>query len=475
MRDRFYIALITVGVLIGGFIVWSYERKLDGLAQPVEKVSPDVSTFETLVFLNEDSSETAASEHENVIQGEDTPPVVEVQASDPPDSQPGWVMLVDRGGRPVKAHVLLGAPGMWPFEALESDTRGWVRLAPEEVLTFANQPVSRYEILARSSDREEPVSFWGEVDIPEKGAPPVVRLVPSKGLAIRVENGDGDPVPGTLIRLARSSVGLLSLTVTTDDEGRASFTRLVPESYTLALNAEGYRRTEESVVHESGDEIVVTLEEGRGSRTFEGWRGPPGMAPPKGGSSAASTEERAQRAEEPDESDESKPDAARVAIKVYATDAYGGPIVGAWVELWDGERLISSGLTQGSRPLMMDVAAPFDGEILGIHPGWGEGSMRASVGVGDGEPEVVLRLEDPLFSHSIGLGRLDDIEDIEDLLGAPLVQDGQSWLIDATDPESAAIRAGVLRGDSLMSIRRAGRRYEVIFARGERIEKIALR
>jgi hypothetical protein len=336
--------------------------------------------------------------------------------------------------------------------------------------------VTTYEILARSVERDEAVSFWGEVDVPVDGAPVAVELATSSNLAVRVEDEEGQVIPGAFVRLARASVGLLSLTTNVEADGTSQFTRLTPGGYTLAVNADGHRRVEVTVDHGVQTEpFVVTLEKGRGSRTFEAWRGPPGTQPSLSGRAAS---EGAGSSESPEAS---TPDtaarvdrASRAQLSVFAVDPYGGPVTGAWVEVWSQGRMVSSGLTVGAKPASFEVPAPFDGEVLVIHGGWGESSARARIDA-NAEAEVVLRLSDPLLSHTVGRGRLDDLDVIEELLGAELVEDGQKILIDARDPDSRARRSGVERGDHLMSIRRQDAAYELVVERGGRVHRLALR
>lgn len=469
-------------VLAAALWLWTAHWRVDsrGSDEP-EDASPQA--YKTFEFLNEPEKGVEETTYED-----DTPVSPEAQAAatrvliepgEPPDDAPGWVLLVDGEGQPVAADLLLGAPGMWPFETYTSSVDGWVRLTPAEVLTFANQPVRTYEVLARTSGRDEPITYWGEVSVSTDRAPTALQLEPSSDLVVTIHDEEGKPVEGASLRLARSSVGLLSLTTTSDGEGKGTFTRLNPGDYTLAVSASGFRRTEVTVTHGGDEPPIVSLEAGRGGRIFEAWRGPPGMGPgaPVGGEGSANRAVSESPQESGADDNLDNPPAlpsARGDLKVFAVDPYGGPVHGAWVEVWAGGRLVSSGLTSGSNPLLMEVSLPFDGQVLAIHAGWGEGSARAVLNAEGGE-DLVLSLENPLLSQTVGHGRLDDLDVIEALLGATLVEDGQKLLIDATDPDSAAIRAGVQRGDNLMSIRKAGAGHEMVIERGGRVQRLALR
>lgn len=94
----------------------------------------------------------------------------------------------------------------------------------------------------------------------------------------------------------------------------------------------------------------------------------------------------------------------------------------------------------------------------------------------DGDVEgVVVALEDALLTHDLPPGRVTDIDTIGDILGVPLVADGDSWLLDATDPESPAMKAGLERGDRLMWVREIDAGYSVAVERGRDVVEVTVK
>ena len=76
------------------------------------------------------------------------------------------------------------------------------------------------------------------------------------------QQGQLEAVPGVLVKLTSTSSPPESLSATTDDEGRYTFTKLSPGTYTIEVSLEGFGPFAESIVLKQGDSKVeaVTLE-----------------------------------------------------------------------------------------------------------------------------------------------------------------------------------------------------------------------
>ncbi|MBA2661125.1 MAG: carboxypeptidase regulatory-like domain-containing protein [Bradymonadaceae bacterium] len=469
MRKILYIALALVCLVLATIGATLWVVRTSSAPAPVGGGEPP-KAWQTFTFLDEPKPKSAAREPDHIEDPAHAQARVDARVSDQPAR---WVRLIDQHRHGVEGTILVGAPGLWPFETIGADPDGLAVLPELDVTTMARQPVHRYELLARSEDREKPMGFWGEHDAPVAeafGAGMVadaeLTMVAAADVRFRVEDPDGNPVGGTFVRMARASVGLLHLTTTTAEDGLVTFTRLPPGQYTATFNAEGHSRTTVNITHTLGaEQTIVTLGQGRAFRMPESWRGPPGDAPtPR--SPGDDSEEQSDDSEAPTEQAEAQ---AVPKLRVFVVDAYGGPVDGALVELWSATTRVAHGHSRGSRPLELSAGASA-GKLVAIHPGWGEGELASSA---PEDGELIIRLDKPLFYSRLLPGRVTDIQEIEIVLDADLVEDNASWLIDATDPDSAAMRAGIQRGDSLMSLRRVGQKHEAIVSRRGKTERFS--
>lgn len=382
-----------------------------------------------------------------------------------PEGSALWVRLVDKEGEGVEADALISAPGMWPFVSEAVGSGGYLGLPKNEVERFEGGQVYLYELLARSErGREEEVAFWGVIKGPEEeiGAELAkeIQLGPARSLEVEVVDESGAEVEGVFVRLSRESVGMLHLVMASDEEGRAEFSRIPEGVYFLTIDADGYARQTVRVEHSVGAKraVKVVLEEGGSMRLPESWRGPllAEMIPEL-------------EVEEEVEEGLARPE---IELNIFAADSRGGGVEGAWIEVWSGQERVAQGLSGGRQALKFSVPVDSQLKVVATHAGWGEGSLVVEEGVDGGE--VVVRMKGSLLGEALR-DRVRGPQEIERILGAPLVADGKRWLVDrpAKPEENRAFERGLERGDSLLFLRREGGEYRaVVERRGQVVEVV---
>jgi hypothetical protein len=138
-----------------------------------------------------------------------------------------------------------------------------------------------------------------------------------------------------------------------------------------------------------------------------------------------------------------------VETRLYATDEWGGAVDGALIQVWRDDRMVFEATSRGTDPVIAGLKEDTSFRVVARGARYGEGSQRI---VGGERGEVIVEMDQPLFSIPLPASRVGDVDKIEGILGQPLVKDGSAWLIDATDPSSPAMSAGLQRGDALVSV-----------------------
>lgn len=470
-----------------------------GRASKSIDVESESGTLQTLTFLDVDRAESAE------VTGEDREGATLVQAQVLQrqlaeqaarvdeivrDEAGNWAQFVDENGLGVSGRVLVGAPGLWPYETLGTTSDGVVRLPSVDVTTLARNQLYSYELLARSDDPARQMAFWGEYQSP----PPTsfenglveeakIEMVGAADVRFRIVDEEDQPVAGAFVRLSRDSVGLLHLTFTSGPDGQVVFARLPPGTYGVTVNADGFARAVFDVTHDlEAPEHVVTLGEGSSSRRPLSWRQNPDAAPRPSGATAQGSSEPTGSGPATESSDASQAaseeqQASKRRLRVFVVDDYGAPVVGAYVEVWAGTRREVSGTSKGHQPLELPVSHQA-ARIVAIYPGMGEGELSLPAG---GEEEAdeqgadrVITLNMRLFSSGAVPGRIHQPGQVEALLGVELIDVDGAWLFDVIDPEMPAGQAGILRGDSLLSLRRTSTGFEAVVSRGGQVRRIVI-
>ncbi|RVU48428.1 carboxypeptidase regulatory-like domain-containing protein [Lujinxingia sediminis] len=406
-------------------------------------------------------------------QGEEEP-LRALAVDDAPPSQARWVQVLDEQERALASRVMVSAPGLWPPVVTRSDEAGYVALPEPGARGPGKEPMRFYEFLARSDDAEEPRAFWGVIQGPggpvfaEEGAR-VVRAAPAADLRLGIVDPEGAPVEGAFVRLSRESLALLHLHVTTRADGIAAFRHVPPGTYYVTIDADGHSRRTLQVQHEADDAFMLNVEllKGGGLRMPEAWRAP--VVQVLGQSSSASGEAAA--GESMVENGASEDEVAREALEIYVADPQGAGVTGAWVEVWHAGARVAAGVSAGSRALRLQVPADVPLTLYATHPGWGEGQLNGVEAGGRGGATV--RLGRPILSVPVP-DRVRSMSAIEAALGQRIVDTGSGHQIDVVDPQSAAARAGVERGDALVFARRSGEGMRVTVSRGGSFVEVAL-
>ncbi|TXD39399.1 hypothetical protein FRC98_03105 [Lujinxingia vulgaris] len=395
---------------------------------------------------------------------------------DAPPTQARWVQVLDEDERALASRVMVSAPGLWPPVVTRSDEAGYVALPEPGARGPGKEPMRFYEFLARSDDDDdEPRAFWGVIQGPggpvfaEEGAR-FVRAAPAADLRLGIVDAEGAPVEGAFVRLSRDSLALLHLHVTTREDGVAAFRQIPPGTYYVTIDADRHSRRTLQVQHEADDAFMLNVEllEGGGLRMPEAWRAP--VAQVLGQSSSKSSASEAPSPE--DATSEKKDDeVAREALEIYVADPQGAGVSGAWVEVWQAGERVASGVSAGSRALHVQVPAGAPLTVYATHPGWGEGQLGGvKAGARGG---ATVRLGRPLLSAPVP-DRVRSMSAIEAALEQRIVDTGSGHQIDVVDPQSAAARAGVERGDALVFARRVGGEMRVTVSRGGSFLEVAL-
>src|SRR5690554_97334 len=151
-------------------------------------------------------------------------------------------------------------------------------------------------------------------------------------------------------------------------------------------------------------------------------------------------------------------------IEIYVVDALGAPVSGALVQLWQEGRKLLEATSAGAEPIPYDTALPFRATLIARDARRGAGHKRLEITAEQpaDAARAVLTLDRELFDLSLPPGVLNRREDIEQHLGAKIVQDEHQWIIDFVPADSSAGQAGIQRGDRILLVQRVGEKVEVI-------------
>ena len=151
-------------------------------------------------------------------------------------------------------------------------------------------------------------------------------------------------------------------------------------------------------------------------------------------------------------------------LRVHVVDRYSAPATGAYVMLFDGDRLVDVSRSAGQLPVEFTVRPPFSGRVLAVDPRKGEGVVDWTTDNPDGETERLV-LREKVLRHRVPPGR-PDRETLADILDARLVASDSGWLIDP-ESEGTAAGAGFQRGDWIVTAwpTRDGAHRVVVFRR----------
>jgi hypothetical protein len=337
-------------------------------------------------------------------------------------------------GQGTPARLVVGAPGMWPPTELWTDSEGIVSLPDPSARTLRGAPVATWEVLARSLTGDR--AYWGILTrdaLKADGAsrPEPVKLVSANDIEVRIVDREDRPVDGAQVRLSRQAIGFVHLSRRTGTEGACLFETIPRGTFRIsgrnARVGSGSHRLDYDGRGETTVVIRLVKEAGLAMPSGEGYLGPVETDP-----------ERTQD-EEP----------GGVETRLYATDEWGGAVDGALIQVWKGDRMVFEATSRGTDPVIAGLQEDQSYRVVVRGARYGEGSQRV---VGGESGEVIVEMDQPLFSIPLPASRVGDADKIEAILGQPLVQDGSAWLVDATDPSSPAMSAGLKRGDALVSI-----------------------
>ena len=167
----------------------------------------------------------------------------------------GRVLRALLDGEPVAAEFTLGVAGTYPPLRAEGDHAPLPELRPG----LDGQEPNVFEVLATAAATDN--AFWGLVDSQTE----VVELGRAAPLVVKVVDADGKAVPDARVRLALSTVALVSRQARADSGGTATFSKVPEGSYYVTIEATD-RLTRAQPVELSGDdptELEVALERGR--------------------------------------------------------------------------------------------------------------------------------------------------------------------------------------------------------------------
>jgi hypothetical protein len=445
------------------------------------------------------------------------------------------VQLVDPlEGQGAKSLVLVGAPGIWPPATMMSDAKGVVYLPDTDVETLDGGEFHQFELMARGSSG--PLAYWGSVDFGragQKGEPLArrLRLERASPVEVTILGVRGEPVADAEVQLSRETIGFISLSKQTGPDGTAKFRTVPGGNYVLSgrsgedlagrvgFDHRGDERTSLTIRLEEAPEMFApegsgdpeTSTDGKprdvhvtlGGLREEDWTEMSVDWRRAGGSWQTATLQKGPqegrrhwqhrlpagsyqlRAVHPsgardvlglEVGDGSATRSWEIQLmrdrQFYVVDDYGAPVEGALVQVWQQERLLGSELSRGNEPVSFRLDARGTYRVVAIDGERGE-SIRTVDMTGD-SPETVLRLDAPLFSSEYPPGRLEQPGRIETILGAPVIPDGSSWVLDVRTEESRAAKAGLERGDYLMSVHRRQGHWTVIVERDGQVVELDL-
>ena len=442
-------------------------------------------------------------------------------------SLPGVLLVDPKTQKPLRGFALVGAPGIWPPATLTSGPEGYLYLPNTDVETLRGERFLYYEIMARAAER--PLAHWGGVDFGETaggGEWPErrVELQPASTIEVQVVGTGGEPVSGAEVQLSRRRIGFVSLSKHTGPKGGARFRAIPTGEYLVSAHNSSRMAGEAKVVHDSSEPSSLTVElERQAPRRVDEERAPPqevsvriaglsesawsGATPrwrPEGGAWQLATllpsdqpgVRTWQKRLTPGsyrlkvETAEGTSDAKRLSVSedsasfewrvdlrrrvpIYVVDAYGSPVEGALVQIWRDGQLVQSQQSRGGEPIGATLRAGAEYRAVAIDARRGEAERSFEpTGV---QGEVTLKIDEPLFSSARPPGRVRERGRIEEILEVPLVADADSWMIDATDPESRAVRAGLERGDRLMSLHAAKGGWTAVVQRDGAIVEVPVK
>lgn len=448
---------------------------------------------------------------------------LETLVVDPTHSTVKFVSPESREGQ--RSMVLVGAPGIWPPATLTSDEYGVLYLPQTDIRTLTGKTFRQYELLARSTEHQ--LAYWGVVDFGrqsagEEGERRRLELRESAPIRLQVEGPDGQPRDGAEVRLSRGAVGFVTLNKQTGPDGSASFRTIPPGSYVASASLAEVGAGDVEFEHQGPELTSVEIEldpsrapqlPGEPASSEEpvnvevrlhgpaetAWRNMrlrwrpsgrewrQGILEPTGTSGVWTWRKRVPstpvelRVESPDGASDSRTVGSRAAEEpvdwqvdlkstheIYVADAYGAPVDGALVQVWRDGRRVESAHSRSTEPVALRLKRGTTYRLVAIDARRGEAARTLTAG--SDPSEVTLTVDEPLFSGEIPVERLRSPERIERVLGAPLVRDGDAWILDARSRDSAARRSGLKRGDRLMSVqRREGSAWRIIVDRDGRI------
>lgn len=370
---------------------------------------------------------------------------------------------------PVDATV--GMAGIYPAPKVSAPKNGTVPLPAPQASTLWGDEMHTYEIYARTSDGSH--ASWGEVSTEgrSKGDVIEVSLQGASPLVVEVRDTDGDPVPGAEVRVSRGFVGLVHLTKETSEAGTATFEALPPGEFQVTLQARGFARRTQRTNHGEGQATVeIALERGPtrvGNGELERLAA---QVVVEGNRTVVETVEP----EGESESDTLGGESVRSAVDLYVTDSTGSGVSGALLQLWQGQKKIFEAKSRGTRPVQVELEAPFQGTLVAFDGRRGEGRARLSLSRVDTAHEAIVSINRPLLSLDLPPGRVNSRAQIEQIFGAELVQDGDAWLADVVSSTCAAAQAGIERGDRVVWLRQVGGGYSALVERGGQRMQIQL-
>lgn len=164
--------------------------------------------------------------------------------------------------------------------------------------------------------------------------------------------------------------------------------------------------------------------------------------------------------------------AARRQVELYVVDSNGTPVSGALMQVWQGGQRVFEATSRGADPVRVELPTPFDGALVAFDGRLGEGRVPVELAEdGEAESEYVARLSDDLFAIDLP-GRIQQVDQIEDVLGVELVRDDNAWLVDPLSQEAPAVQAGIARGDRLVWLRQTDDGYIALVERGQERRRV---
>ncbi|QDG54467.1 hypothetical protein FIV42_28095 [Persicimonas caeni] len=383
-------------------------------------------------------------------------------------SPSGFAVRFSPGGEaPSEAvEATVGMAGIYPPPTMQAPEGGTIALPAPQASTLWGDEMHTYEIFARTADGSH--AFWSELSTEGRAEGDVLdaKLLDASPLTVEVRDDKGEPVAGAEVRVSRGFVGLVHLTKETAEDGTATFEALPPGNLHVTLKKSGFARLMRRLSHGEGQETVsVDLERGPtriGNGELERLAA---QVVVEGNRTVVETNEPGENAES--ESDTLTEEPVQSAVDLYVVDSTGSAVSGALLQLWKGDRKLFEGTSRGTRPVPVELEAPFEGTLVAFDGRRGEGRARLSLTRVDTTKEAIVSLDRPLLSLDVPPGRINSRARIEQILGAELVPDGDAWLADVLSPTCAAAEAGIERGDRIVWVRSVGGGYSALVERGQ--------